>query len=186
MTPPELFSCESFQRVGGWEEGCGRGKGLASLPCGLEPVREGWCGCLPADGEWARLGLCSRSLWHWGHKLLPATELPHGAWGGCTLGMGPLRYQPLSATVKPFRGNAVSLLLSVCGFRTRERNCCYMNTSNYMGFVFIQLLAFWNILGEKKTYLPWLYYSPKPRFYQTLFTINLQKLHHLLEKSSMH
>lgn len=135
---------------GGWMGGGMReGQGAGVSPMWDGAGEGGEMRLPPADGGWARLGLGSRSLWHWGHKLLPARELPYGAWGGCTLGMGPLRYQPLSATLKPFRGNAVSLLLSVCGLGTRERSCCYMNTSNYTGFVFIQLLAFWNILGKK-------------------------------------
>lgn len=107
----------------GWNRG-GRGGAAA----GGRTEGERGSGCAPAPRG---AGDASSSL----------PELPLEP-GGCTLGMGPSRYQPLGATLKPSRGNAVSVLLSVCGLGKRERNCCYTNTSNYMGFVFTQLLAF--------------------------------------------
>lgn len=73
MTPPELFSRESSQRVGGREEGCGRDKGLASLPCGMD--RGGAAASLQrAEDEpgWAGLQVLRAS----GTQTLPATELP--------------------------------------------------------------------------------------------------------------
>lgn len=163
---------------GGWMGGGmreGRGAGVSPM---WDGTGEGGVVRLPAGGRRASLARAVLRLLVALGTQAPACQSCPWSWG-LHAGHGPLQVSAPRCDCKAFQGKCSFCFTVSVWLRKRERNCCYTNTSNYMGFVFTQLLAFWNILWKKS--LPWLYYSPKPRFCQTLCTINLQKLHNLLK-----